>query len=73
MSNNIETSEKLYVDLGCFHLSSVIMGKQYTNNDEIKDLMHWLRFNIVVVVIRVYFVVYQVQKVILFIHIILLL
>ena len=49
------------------------MGKQYTNNDEIKDLMHWLRFNIVVVVIRVYFVVYQVQKVILFIHIILLL
>ena len=50
-----------------------MMGKQYTNNDEIEDFMHGLRFNIMVVVIRVYFVVYQVQKVILFIHIILLL
>ena len=49
------------------------MGKQYTNEDDIKDFMHGLRFNDVVVVIRVYFVVYQVQKVILFIHIILLL
>ena len=49
------------------------MEKQYTNDDEIKEFMHGLRFNVVVVVIRVYFVVYQVQKVILFIHIILLL
>ena len=50
-----------------------MMGKQYTNNDEIEDFMQGLRINIMVVVIRVYFVVYQVQKVILFIHIILLL
>ena len=50
-----------------------MMGKQYTNKDEIEDFMQGLRFNIMVVVIRVYFVVYQVQKVILFIHIILLL
>ena len=59
--------------MGCVNLSLIIMGKNYTNEDEIKDFIHGLRFNDVVVVIRVYFVVYQVQKVILFIHIILLL
>ena len=70
---HIDTSEKLFVDLSFCNLPLVIRRKQYTYSDEIKDFMHGIRFNIVVVVIRVYFVLYQVHKFILFIHIILLL